>query len=157
MPAIQNHAVKYLLNIPELVDAVGKTSKGTPFIFRDEMLTNLDYNQYNAVSAVVVEDGGPIATAGLTRFRNRRLTVNIWANGNRSAIGSLIDPRSVEDKIFYTFDIIDKYLHRTDTASVVWEGLTTYACERIGDISKPVAISDGNGIKTATVNYAVLI
>lgn len=158
MTALQGDAVKYLLSLPEVVASVGQTAiEHTPFIFRDEMLVNLEDGQYSAVSALVVEDGGAIATPGLTRFRNRRISISIWANGSRDVTGNLIDPKTVEDRIFDTFKVVDKYLHRTDTEPVKWINTITYASERIGDISKPVAITDGDGIKTAVVHYAVLI
>jgi hypothetical protein len=158
MPALQHEAVRYLLGIPEVVAAVGKFDlTQIPFIFLDDMLVNLEEDQYNAVSAIVIEDGGPIAMPGLSRFRNRRITVQIWANGTRDGMGNLVDPKTVEDKIYDTFKVVDFYMHRTDPAPVMWWTTPTFACERIGDISKPVAISDGDGIKTATVNYSVLI
>lgn len=158
MSALQHDAVRYLLSIPEVVAAVGKFDlTEIPFIFRDEMLVNLEEEQYFSVSAIVVEDGGPIATPGLTRFRNRRITVQIWANGTRDGMGNLVDPKTVEDKIFDTFKILDFYLHRTNPETVMWWTTPTYACERIGDLSKPISITDGDGIKTAAVNYSVLI
>lgn len=153
---IQKAATKYLLTIPEIVNAVGKFDTSLkPFIFRDEILVNLESNKYAAVSAIVVEDGGPIATPTITRFRARRLRVTIWANGTRDAAGNLIDPSSVEEKINDTFLILDRYLHRTDPAPVLWSTIITISSDRIGDLSEPVGISDGDGIKIASVNYAV--
>lgn len=158
MEVLQGAAVKYLKGLPEVVQTVGKlTTSQTPFIFRDEMLVNLEDHQYQAVSAIVVEDGGPLANPNLTRFRLRRLSITIWANGTRDVDGNLIAPSSVENKIFSTYEILDKYLHRTDPAPVLWNTLITYACERIGDISKPISVIDGDGIKLATVYYSVLI
>lgn len=156
--ALQGAAVKYLLSIPEVVNAVGKfvlTLK--PFIFQDEMLVNLEEEQYTAVSAVVVRDGGPLGVAGLTRFRNRRLAVDIWANGTRDGMGNLVNPKSVDDKIAETFQVLDKYLHRTDPNMVTWYTTTTMASERIGDITAPVPVIDGDGIKLATAYYSVII
>jgi hypothetical protein len=71
--------------------------------------------------------------------------------------GNLIDPKTVEDKIWNTFAVVDKYLHRTDPEPVVWNTTITYACDRIGDISKPISVIDGDGIQLATVYYSVLI
>lgn len=156
--ALQGAAVKYLKTIPEVVAAVGKFElTQTPFIFRDEMLVNLEDHQYQAVSAIVVEDGGPLANPTITRFRARRLSVTIWANGTRDGMGNLVDPKTVEDKIFSTFEVIDKYLHRTDPATVMWYATPTFGSDRIGDISKPISVIDGDGIKIATVYYSVLI
>jgi hypothetical protein len=156
--ALQGAAVKYLKTLSPVVDSVGKfATSQVPFIFRDEMLVNLEDHQYQAVSAIVVEDGGPLATPGITRFRARRLSVTIWANGIRNGMGVLVDPKTVEDKIFETFSVIDMYLHRTDPDTVFWDSIPTFGSDRIGDISKPVAITDGDGIKIATVNYSVLI
>lgn len=156
--ALQGAAVKYLKTIPTLVSAVGKfQTSQIPFIFRDEMLVNLEDGQYQAVSAIVVEDGGALATPGITRFRARRLSVTIWANGTRDAMGNLVDPKTVEDKIFSTFEVIDRYLHRTDPATVLWGTTPTFGSDRIGDISKPISVVDGDGIKIATVYYSVLI
>jgi hypothetical protein len=153
---IQKAATKYLLSVSEVVNAVGKFDVSLkPFIFRDEMLANLESNEYAPVSAVVVEDGGPIATPTITRFRSRRLRVTIWANGTRDALGNLTDPSSVEEKINDTFLVLDKYLHRTDPAPVLWSTIVTISSDRIGDISEPVGITDGDGIKIASVNYAV--
>lgn len=153
---IQKAAVKYLLTVPEVVASVGKfTLTQVPFIFRDEMLVNLEDGKYSAISAIVVEDGGPIAQPAITRFRARRLRVTIWGNGTRDGMGNLVDPASVEDVINETFLVLDKFLHRTDPASVMWAGIQTISCDRIGDISEPVSITDGDGIKIATVNYAV--
>ena len=156
--ALQGAAVKYLLSLPEVVEVVGKFSESLkPFIFRDEMLVNLERSQYEAVSAVVVEDGGPLAVNAISRFRARRLSVTIWANGLRDGMGNLVDPRTVEDKIFNTFAVIDRYLHRTDPAPVLWNETITFGSDRIGDISKPVSVIDGDGIKIATAYYSVLI
>jgi hypothetical protein len=156
--ALQGAAVKYLLSIPEVVASVGKfVSSQKPFIFQDDMNANLEEGHYSAVSAIVVEDGGPLAVPGLTRFRARRLAVHIWANGNRDAIGNLLSGKVVEDKIDSTFKVLDKYMHRTNPSTVLWETTYTYGCDRIGDISKAVPVIDGDGIKTATVYYSVLI
>lgn len=153
---IQKAAVKYLLNLPEVVNSVGKFAVSQkPFIFRNEILVNLEDHQYAAVSAIVVEDGGPLAVNAITRFRAKRLRVTIWANGDRDALGNLINPASVEDKINDTFLVLDKYLHRTDPRPVLWSTIVTQACERIGDISEPVSVVDGDGIQIATVNYSV--
>jgi|SRR3954471_10176140 len=156
--ALQGAAVKYLKTLPEVVAAVGKFNlTDVPFIFRDEMLVNLEDGQYQAVSALVVEDGGPLANPAITRFRSRRLSVTIWANGTRDGLGNLVDPKTVEDKIFTTFNIIDKYLHRTDPATIMWYTTPTFGSDRIGDLSKPISVTDGDGIKLATVYYSVLI
>lgn len=156
--ALQGAAVKYLLNIPELVNTVGKfdlTLK--PFIFQDEMLVNLEKDQYSEVSAIVVRDGGPLAVPGLTRFRHRRIAIDIWANGTRDGLGNLVNPKIVNDKIAETFQILDKYMHRTNPSTVIWYTTPTHASERIGDIGEPISIIDGDGIKVATVYYSVII
>lgn len=153
---LQGAAVKYLLTIPEVVNAVGRfnlTQK--PFIFRDEMLVNLESGEYQSVSAIVIEDGGPFAALTLGRYRGRRLRVTIWANGNRDASGNLVDPRSTRIKLNDTFLALDKHMHRTDPNPVYWAGINTVSCDRIIDLSEPVAISDGDGILIASVYYAV--
>ena len=153
---IQKAAVKYLLSVPEVVAAVGKTPTNLrPFIFRGEMNVNLEDQQYADVAAIVVEDGGPLAVNALTRFRARRLRITIWANGNRDPIGNLLIPVGVEEKINDTFLILDKYMHRTNPAPVLWSTILTNACDRIGDLSEPVSVIDGDGIQIATANYSV--
>lgn len=153
---LQAAATKYLLGVPEVVNSVGKFPVSLkPFIFRDEILVNLEDGQYSAVSAIVVEDGGPLAVTTLTRFRARRLRITIWANGIRDGQGNLTNPASVEDKINDTFLVLDKYMHRTDPQPVMWNTFPTIHCDRIGDISEPVGVTDGDGIKIATVTYAV--
>lgn len=153
---IQKAAVKYLLSVPEVVAAVGKTVDTLkPFIFRNEMLVNLEDNHYTSVAALVVEDGGPLAVNALTRFRARRLRITIWANGNRDALGNLTQPGLVEEKINDTFIILDKYMHRTNPVPILWSTILTNACDRIGDLSEPVSVIDGDGIQIATVNYSV--
>lgn len=153
---IQKAAVKYLLSVPEVVAAVGEfPDSGNPFIFRNEMLVNLEDNQYSSVAALVVEDGGPLAVNTLTRFRARRLRITIWANGPRDLLGNLTDPSAVEEKINDTFIILDKFMHRTDPNPVMWSTIKTISSDRIGDISDPVAVTDGDGIQIASVNYSV--
>jgi hypothetical protein len=149
-------AVKYLLGIPEVVSSVGEFSEsGKPFIFRDEILVNLESGEYQAVSAVVVEDAGPVASLQLSRFRGRRLRVTIWANGTRDSLGNLISTKSVRAKLNDTFLVVDKYLHRTDTEVIDWSGLKTVSCNRLVDISEPVALSEGDGILIASAYYVV--
>jgi hypothetical protein len=156
--ALQGAAVKYLLSIPEVVAAVGKSvDTEKPFIFQDEMLANLEESHYSTVSAIVVEDGGPLAISALSRFRARRLAVHIWANGTRDAYGNLLSGKVVEDKIDATFKIVDRFMQRTNPSTVLWATTYTYGCDRIGDLSKAVSVIDGDGIKTATVYYSVLI
>ncbi len=153
---LQGAAVKYLLTVPSVTSVVGKfnlTQK--PFLFRDEMLVNLEDGEYQAVSAVVVEDGGPLNLGIVSRFRSRRLRITIWANGTRDGMGNLVDPRSVRLKINDTFLAIDKVFHRTDSETVMWSTIPTVSSERITDLSEPVAIIDGDGIMIATVYYAV--
>jgi len=153
---LQGACVKYLLTIPEVVDAVGKfnlTQK--PFIFRDEILVNLEDGEYQAVSAIVVEDAGPYATLTLSRYRGRRLRVTIWANGLRDVMGNLVSPSSVRLKINDTFKVLDKYMHRTDPSIVHWASIPTVSSDRIIDLSEPVAVTDGDGIMIASVYYAV--
>lgn len=153
--ALQGKAVKYLLSIPEVVAEVGEFESGTPFIFRDDILVNLEDNQYQSVSAVVLEDAGPLASPELSRFRGRRLRLTIWANGTRDLLGNLISPKSVYDKLETTFQVVDKYMHRTDTEPVNWSGLITVACERLIDLSEPVKLSEGDGILIASAYYEV--
>lgn len=153
---LQGSAVLYLLDIPDVVNAVGEfPESGKPFIFRDEILANLEDGQYSAVSAIVVEDAGPIAALTLSRFRGRRLRVTIWANGDRDVMGNFINPRSVRLKIDDTFKVVDRYLHRTDPEIVSWAGLKTVSCDRSTDLSEPVAITDGDGIMIASAYYTV--
>jgi len=152
---VQKAASLFLLTKPDVVAVVGESNEGVPFIFRDEILANLEHDQYSEVSALVLEDGGPLAVNTLTRFRARRLRVTIWANGIRDANGNLTNPGSVKDKINETFLVIDKYLHRTDSSTVMWHDLRTISSDRIGDVSEPVSVIDGDGIQIATVNYAV--
>lgn len=153
---VQGAAVLYLLNIPEVVAAVGKTViTAKPFIFRDEMIVNLESKEYTAVSAIVVEDAGPMASLQLSRFRGRRLRLTIWANGDRDLLGNFINPRSVRLKIDDTFKVVDRYMHRTDTEIVNWPGLQTISCDRILDLSEPVAVSEGDGIMIASAYYSV--
>jgi hypothetical protein len=153
---LQGACVKYLLTIPEVTNAVGKfniTQK--PFIFRDENLVNLESGEYQAVSAIVVEDAGPYAALTLSGYRGRRLRVTIWANGTRDGMGNLVNPSSVRLKINDTFKVLDKYMHRKDPEMIYWASIPTVSCDRIIDISEPVAITDGDGIMIASVYYAV--
>jgi hypothetical protein len=153
---LQGAAVLYLLGISEVVNAVGKFPiSNKPFIFRDEMLVNLEEGQYSAISAIVVEDAGPVASLVLSSYRGRRLRVTIWANGNRDQLGNFNDPKSVRLKIDDTFKIVDKYLHRKDPEIVNWSGVYTVSCDRSTDLSEPIAIIDGDGIMIATVYYTV--
>ena len=153
---LQGAAVKYLLGIPAVVDAVGEfPDSGKPFIFRDEILVNLEDGQYSAVSAIVIEDAGASLSLTQSRFRSRRLRMTIWANGDRDMLGNFINPRSVRLKIDDTFKVVDKYMHRTDTESVYWDGIRTISCDRTVDLSEPVAITDGDGIMIATAYYTV--
>ncbi len=153
---LQGGAVLYLLGIPEVVNAVGEfEDSGKPFIFRDEILVNLEDGQYSAVSAIVIEDAGPVAALSLSRYRGRRLRMTIWANGDRDLMGNFINPKSVRLKIDDTFKVVDKYLHRTDTETVDWAGIKTVSCDRSVDLSEPVAITDGDGIMIASAYYTV--
>lgn len=153
--ALQGLAVKYLLSIPEVVAEVGEDPSGVPFIFRDEILTNLESGQYGPVSAVVIEDAGPMAAPILSRYRGRRLRLTIWANGTRDVLGNLVGSKAVYDKLETTFQIVDRYLHRTDTETINWSGVTTVTCERLIDLSEPVKLSEGDGILIASAYYAV--
>lgn len=153
---LQQACVKFLLNTPEVVNAVGSfPDSHKPFLFRDEMLVNLEDSQYSAVSAVVIEDGGPLAVLHLGRYRARRLRVNIWANGTRDMLGNLVDSKSVRNKIEDTFQILDKYLHRPNPETIYWSTIPTVFSERLIDLSEPVAVTDGDGIMLATAYYAV--
>lgn len=153
---LQGPAVKYLLGIPEVVNVVGKFDiSEKPFIFRDEMLVNLEDGQYQAVSAVVVQDAGPITSLELSRFRGRRIRVTIWSNGTRDILGNLVGSKSVYDKLSDTFDVVDKYLHRTNPELVDWDGVKTVSCDRLVDLSEPVALSEGDGILIASAYYGV--
>lgn len=153
---LQGAAVKYLLTIPEVVASVGSfTTSHTPFIFRDEMLVNLEAGEYHSVSAIVVEDGGPYAAPTLTRYRGRRLRINIWANGERDENGNLIGSRSVRIRINDTFKALDRYMHRTDPEPIMWADIQTVSCDRLIDLSEPIAVTDGDGIMLASVYYAV--
>lgn len=153
---LQFAATKYLLTIPAIVAVVGKFEDSqVPFIFTEEMLANLEDGFYTPTSAIVLEDGGPLSTNFLTRFSARRLSVTIWATGTRGLDGALVGSTTVTNKIQETFDTLDKVLHRTDPETVQWSTFKTISSERIGSITKPVAIGDGDGIQAATVNYAV--
>lgn len=154
--ALQAAATKFLLSVPEVVASVGKTSKTQkPFIFRDEILANLESEIYQATSAIVVEDAGPLASLEKSRYRARRLRVTIWATGNRNAAGILVGSKAVYDKIEDTFAVVDSYLHVVDAGSIAWADMTIAACDRIIDLSAPVAISEGGGIMIASAYYGV--
>lgn len=154
--ALQGSAVKYLLTFPEIINSVGSFEDSSdPFIFRDEMLVNLESGIYSATSAIVVEDAGPITSLQLSRYRGRRIRVTIWATGDRGLDGNLLGPKSVHDKIASTFEIVDKYLHRTDTEAVRWGDYLTVSCDRLLDLTEPVALSEGGGIMIATAYYGV--
>jgi hypothetical protein len=154
--ALQGYAVKYLLSLPEVVSVVGKfDDSNIPFIFRDEILVNLEEGEYQAVSAIVVEDAGPMASLTLSRYRGRRLRVTIWANGDRDSFGNLINTKSVYDKIESTFFIVDRYMHRTSPEIVDWAGLKIVSCDRLIDLSEPVKLSEGDGILIASTYYGV--
>ena len=153
---LQGAAVKYLLTVPSVVAAVGKfdiTQK--PFIFRDEILVNLESGEYQAVSAIVVEDAGPLAALPRSRFRARRLRITIWANGTRDVSGNLVNSSSVRLKINDTFNAFDKILNRPDGSTVLWSSIFTVASERLIDLSEPVAVTDGDGIMIASAYYAI--
>lgn len=154
---LQGGAVEYLKSIPEVVSAVGQfPESGTPFIFRDEILVNLEDGLYTSTSAIVMEDAGPVAALTLSRYRGRRLRLTIWANGERDLVlKTFNNPKSVRLKIDDTFKIVDKYLHRTDPAIVDWAGISTVSCDRSVDLSEPVAITDGDGIMIASAYYTV--
>lgn len=153
---LQGAAVKYLLSKSDVVAATGKfTITNKPFIFRDEMLVNLEDGEYQAVSAIVIQDGGPITLPGLTRYRCRRLRVIIWANGTRDNLGNLVDPKSVKLKLNDTFLTVDKYLNRVEPQMVPWGDIYTISSDRVSDLSEPVSIIDGDGIQTATAVYAI--
>lgn len=153
---IQGAAVKYLLSLPDVVNSVGKFhDSNKPFIFRDEMLVNLEEKQYSAISAIVVQDGGPVAVPTITKYRGRRLRVNIWANGTRDILGNLVDPKTVRLKLNETFQALDKYLHRTNPEIVLWSSVYTISSDRLIDLSEPISVVDGDGIMTASVYYAV--
>lgn len=153
---IQGQATNYLLSISEVVNSVGKfADSNIPFIFQNEMLANLEDSQYSAVSAIVLEDAGPIGSLQLSRYRGRRLRLTVWANGTRDVLGNLIGSKAVYDKLADTFTVADKYMHRTSPETVIWEGIHTVSCDRITDLSQPVAITDGDGILAASAYYAV--
>lgn len=153
---LQGAAVKYLLSKSDVVTSTGKFSiTNKPFIFRDEMLVNLEDGEYQAVSAIVVQDGGPITLPGLTRYRCRRLRVIFWANGTRDNLGNMTDPRSVRLKLNDTFQVVDKHLNRVEPVMVPWGDVFTISCDRVSDLSEPISVIDGDGILTATAVYAV--
>ncbi len=153
---LQGAAVLYLLGLSDVVAAVGEfEDSGKPFIFRDEILVNLEDGQYSAVSAIVIEDAGSTVSLEGSRFRGRRLRLTIWANGDRDLMGNFINPRSVRLKIDDTFKVVDKYLHRTHTETVDWAGIRTVSSARTVDLSAPVSVTDGDGIMIATAYYTV--
>ncbi len=154
--ALQGAAVKYLLSISDVVNVVGKTPQtNKPYIFRDEEIVNLESGHYQPVSAIVVQDAGPIVSLQLSRFRGRRLRITIWANGSRDVSGNLTGPKATHDKIATTFAVLDRYMHRTSPETVVWGDYRTLACNRIIDLSEPIAVSEGDGIMIASVYYEV--
>lgn len=153
---LQGAAVKYLLATPSVVNVVGSFDvSGKPFIFRDEILANLESKEYQAVGAIVVSDGGPIAMPVISRFRLRRLEVAIWANGTRDVIGALTNAPSIPLKIDTIFKAVDKVLHRTSAEPVLWGDLLTISSERLTDLTKPVLVSEADGIMTASAIYSV--
>jgi hypothetical protein len=155
MEALQGAAVKYLLGIPEVVAAVGETAAGEPYIFRDETVVNLESGHYTAVTAINIDDAGPITSLELSRYRGRRLRLTIWANGDRALNGILPGPKSVHDAIATTFAVVDKYLHRVDPEIVMWGSYATVSCDRLLDLTEPVLVSEGDGIMIASAYYGV--
>lgn len=153
---LQGAAAKYLLATPSVVSAVGSFDiSGKPFIFRDEILANLESKEYQPIGAIVVSDGGPIAMPVISRFRLRRLEVAIWANGTRDLGGALVNAPSVPKKIDAIFKAVDRVLHRTSAEPVMWGDLLTISSERLTDLSKPVLVSEGDGLMTASAIYSV--
>lgn len=123
--------VKFLKSISPVLNVVSTLTDGTPMIFQDDIMWNVEKG---LTSALVVSDGGPYASANLhNTMRSRRILLEIWIGPELNVDGSVKNPAESRKRAEDTYHVVDKYLFRPYNKEVLFGTLRTIACDRLGD------------------------
>lgn len=145
---------KYLLSLPDVVAAVGKSSKGTPYIYQRDQRTNLENK---AASAIVVTSAGPWGTPNdYNTAEFERLGIQIWTGAIRGPDGEIIENDETHRRCKAVWRIVDKHLHRVRGGDMWWGSIRSVTSRRFGGYDDYM-LPDGNGIVVGTQIYGVEI
>jgi len=145
---------RYLLAQQPVLDAVDTFNiqgQLTPGIFSYQLWTPIEGTQK---TAVVVQHEGGWATPNLhNTLRFPRILLSVWADPLRDAANNNIDPR-VQSRANACFEIVDKYLHMSAGANVMFGSIRIVDCVRL---TEPAIdqVADGDGLVLLRAYYAV--
>jgi len=173
---IVENARTYLASHNSLTSILGYGEGWGTWIFQDEVQATLENSSLRRVpnsmeyipgTAVVISHAG--AWASSNRHNSAefpRLRIEIWADPDRLPDGS-VDIQNAQDKIIEVFKKVDYLLHLTGRRVVKdvignvtydshrWGNMDIISCERLDGSLEFSRVTDGNGLRSATVHYGV--
>jgi hypothetical protein len=151
---------KYLLSIPQITNLVGQYDNGTPFIFQEEIIQNMNGISAkwpeNPVTAIVVKGSGTWGTPSpQTTERFPKLTIEIWADPPRGMDGKVTRPRDARLAADYLYNIMDSYLNFTSSEVVMFGTQPVWRSYRLGDIAFMPKLNSEDDLVIGTVSYGL--
>lgn len=143
-------ATEYLRSIPEVTALVGGNEFG-PYIWQERPVTN--FEKEPVVGIVVTTSAIGISDDAHTQHFER-LGIEIWAGPIRGALGEVVEPAETRRRLMKVFNVVDRYLHRTNSGIQYWGTVRTHTSERIGNIDR-YSPDDGKEVLIGQVFYVV--
>jgi hypothetical protein len=137
---VASGAVLYLAGFPALTSLLGSipasdpnpTNRGRPFLFRGELLFDMEGTQQAAI--VCRPEGGWGSSTQYASQRFERLSVEIYVDSLRDAGHNVTgSPGATAKRLETIFNTVQSILHRTDPAAVLWGDLATVACTLLAE------------------------
>lgn len=147
-------AVEFLTTKTDLLALVGSdVPNGIPhFLFQYKLWTEIGGSESTAV--VVSSDSGWAGPNLHNTLKFPRLTVEIYADPQRDAVGNATDQGDHYRRLAAVFRVIDNYLHRPEGGSQMWGTLRTVSSARLVEPTINL-VADGNGLVRMVIQYAV--
>lgn len=147
--------VKWLLTKPAVTSAVSMFTidgRQVPGLFQYRLWTPIEGTSNTA--AVITHEGGWATPNVHNTMRFPRILLNLWADPIRDAGNNVIDLPEVQRRIAWVFEQIDKHLHITGNASMMWGDVRVMTSVRLTEPSIYV-VPDGDGLVRLQAYYAI--
>jgi len=150
--------VRYLLDIPEVVDLFGSFTEGpaagTPWIFQGEPHKIIEGSQQ---AALVVYKSGGWAAPNLHNSANfPRMVTDIWVDPLRDGSQNIVSGSEARRRANTIHRTLDKYLHLPYGFDMMWGDIRVISSVRLNEFDT-VRVSDGDGIVVGSAWYGISV
>lgn len=147
--------VRWLRGHDDIRTALGRTTDtDTPWIFQHAVWAPLEGSGQTA--AVLSRAGGWAGGNPHNSLRFPRLSVELYADPHREALGNPVDPGETHDRLETVWEVFDRLLHRAGSGTQMWGTVRTIDSVRLAEpVTYPVP--DGDGMLRSQCFYAVTV